>query len=304
MFAISDENAVMQPSQPESQVADLVRLLWRSKYVLLIGALIGGMLGGGAAWLTHPVYRVTVVMMPSAEIGFSDSLGSALGPAGSLAALVGLGGGGSRVDEAIAVLESRKFTEGLIEERGLLPQLFFKAWDSTAGAWRAGLAKQPSLYDGYRRFEKLRQIRRDNRTGLVTLELIWSDAVEAAELANLMVAGVNDDLRKRDIAEATRSIEQLSAELSRNAVVAVQASINKLIEANVRRRALANARDDYVFHIIDPAVAPDRDDYFRPKPVLFVAAGVFSGLVLGIVAIALSGLVRLLRVPRRASAAE
>jgi len=290
-----DRLIVDKRSQPASQALDLFRLLWRSKYILLTGAFLGFAIGAVAAWLTPPAYRATVVMMPNAETGFADGLGSALGQAGGLAALVGLGRDGNRVDEAIAILESRKFTESLIIEHQLLPKLFPKAWNSAAGEWRVSNSDQPKAFDGFVRFQKLQRVRRDNKSGLVRLELIWPDAVEAADLANSMVARLNDDMRERDIAEATRSVELLNLELSRTEVVAIQSSIQKLIEANIRRRTLANTRQDYVFRVIDPAVAIESGHYFRPRPLLYVAAGGFSGLLLGAVFVALMHFGRLVR---------
>ena len=293
---------VDEPGQPASQLVDLVRLLWHSKHILLIGVVIGCVSGLIGAWLTRPVYRATVVMMPNQDTDLAGDLGSALGQAGGLAALVGLGGGGGkRVDEAIAVLESRKFTERFVDEFALLPELFPKAWDQSARDWRVPASKQPSLFDGFVRFDKLRRIKRDSKTGLVTLELVWPDPAEAAELANSMVARLNDEMRQRDIAETTRTIDQLDVELGRTEIIAVQASIQKLIEANVRRRTLANTRHDYVFRVIDPAVAVGPGHYFRPQPLLYVAAGGFSGLLLGVVFVALSRFASLLRRSPRAA---
>lgn len=296
-----DPNIVDESRQPASQVLEIARLLWRSRYVLLVGVLIGCLIGALGAWLTQPVYRATVVMMPNQDVDVADGLGSALGQVSGLAALVGAGGGGTRVDEAIAVLESRKFTEAIIRHHELLPKLFPKAWDTAARGWRVPPEKQPSMFDGYVRFDKLRRVRPDNKTGLVRLELVWPDVAEAATLANHVVAQLNDVLRERDIAEATRSIELLNAELSRTEIVAVREAIYRLIESNVRRRTLANVRQEYVFRVIDPAVPVDRDNYFRPQPLLYVAAGGFSGLMLGMVVVALSHFVRLLRRSQRAA---
>ena len=45
---------------------------------------------------------------------------------------------------------------------------------------------------------------------------------------------------------------------------------------------LANARQEYAFAIVDPAVVPDADSFVRPKRATFVVAGVLFGLILGI----------------------
>jgi uncharacterized protein involved in exopolysaccharide biosynthesis len=281
-----------------SQIERLAGLLWQSRYLLIACAITGFGLGALVSWLTVPTYRATVVLMAAEDADLGGDLGSALSQAGGIAALVGLGGaGGNRTDEAIAVLASRQFTEGFIADFALLPQLFPKKWDSAKKTWRVAESRQPSLYDGFKRFDDVRKVRRDTRTGLVTLELVWPDADSAAVLANSLVSRVNGHIRARDIAEATRSIEQLNVELGRTQVIAVQSAIQKLIEANVKRRTLANTRPDYVFRVIDPAIPVGPKDYFRPQPVLYIAAGGFCGLLLGIVFVALRQFLGFLRRP-------
>jgi uncharacterized protein involved in exopolysaccharide biosynthesis len=297
-MGVSPERLDLDPaSAATSQIAFLVALLWDARYVLAFCAIAGLVIGGVTARFTQPVYRATVVLMPTQDAELGDGLGSVLSQAGGIAALVGLGGtSANRTDEAIAVLESRKFTESFIEDFGLLPRLFPNKWDEETKAWRVTKKPPPSLYDGFRQFEDdVRRVRRDAKTGLVTLDIVWPDANEAAVLANSMVSRLNDSIRDRDIGEATTNIEQLSIELDRTKVLAVQLAMQKLIEANVRRRTLANTRVDYVFRVIDPAMPVDPRDYFRPRPVLYVAAGGLCGLLLGIVFVALRRFVGLLR---------
>jgi len=292
-----------QASSATPQIAFLATLLWEARYVIVGCAVAGLIIGGVAARFTAPVYRATVVLMPAQDADLGDGLGSVLSQAGGIAALVGLGGAsGNRIDEAIAVLESRKFTEKFIEDFALLPDLFPSKWDGETKAWRVPQDRQPSLFDGFRRFEEdVRRVRRDAKTGLVNLEVVWPDSDDAAVLANSMVTRLNDHIRDRDIDEATKNIDQLNAELERTEVLAVRLAMQKLIEANVRRRTLANTRADYVFRVIDPAMPVDSRDHFRPRPVLYVAAGGLCGLLLGLVVVTLRRFVRLLRPAFRAT---
>ena len=283
-----DRETVEDEQSAASEFERLVRLLWRSRYGLIISMVAGLAVGGVVAWLTEPVYRATVVLIPVQDTGIAGSLGSALSEVGGLAALVGLDGlGGDRTSEGLAVLASRKFTEAFIKDFALLPQLFPDDWDPNTKKWRVSSSRPPSLYDGYVLFDDIRKIRRDGKTGLVSIDFIWPDAKSAAILANAMVSRLNNDIRQRDIDEATRSIEQLNAELERTRFIAVESAVQNLIETNVKRRTLAKARFEYAFRVIDPAIPVDKEDYFRPRPLLYVAAGAFCGLFLGIAVVAL-----------------
>ena len=162
-----------EASSATPQIAFLAALLWEARYLLVVCVVAGLVIGGVAAKLTSPVYRATVILMPAQDANLGDGLGSVLSQAGGIAALVGLGGAsGNRTDEAIAVLESRKFTEKFIEDLALLPDLFPSKWDGETKAWRVPKDRQPSLFDGFRRFEEdVRRVRRDAKSGLVNLEV-------------------------------------------------------------------------------------------------------------------------------------
>ena len=67
----------------------------------------------------------------------------------------------------------------------------------------------------------------------------------------------------------------------RNSAVEIQQAIYRLIEAQTKSIALANAREEYAFRVIDPAVAAERP--VRPKRLNIVAAGAVLGLVLALV---------------------
>jgi uncharacterized protein involved in exopolysaccharide biosynthesis len=54
------------------------------------------------------------------------------------------------------------------------------------------------------------------------------------------------------------------------------------MEAQLRRKVLANSRPEFTFKVIDPAVAPDSGRYSSPRPVLVLAASLFAGILLSL----------------------
>ena len=157
----------------------LVGVIVRRRLVVL-STLFVVMVGAGLlAFLMTPVYESEVLLAPVAEEQANNGLSAIAGQFGGLLPLAGLSGptGSETKDQALAILRSRSFTEQFIADGVLLPILFADKWDATTSSWREeDEDRKPTLYDGYRLFdEKIRTIKEDSTTGLVTLTIEWKD---------------------------------------------------------------------------------------------------------------------------------
>jgi len=254
----------------------------RDLWVVLGCVLLFTALAAAAAFIMVPKYRVQVVMLPVKADDARSALAGMVGQLGGLAGLAGLSlGGGSNKDEYLEYLRSNAFTARFIEDQQLLPVLFDKYWDEDNARWDVDDPEDvPTLADGVRRFDRsVRAVQEDRRTGIVTLSVIWKDRELAAKWANRLVEQANRDLRQRAIEEAEASLRYLDVELAKTNVVDLQQSIYRLIEAQIRAKMLANVREAYAFKVIDPAIAPDADDWIRPKRAAMIAIGAFAGLL-------------------------
>jgi len=240
------------------------------------------------AFLTAPIYRASVTLLPAQNRTSMGELEASLGGLGSIGSLVGLGAGQSQdTVEAVALLESRGLAEAFIQDHHLLPRLFANRWDATRATWRATWwsTTPPSLYDGYREFDRMvRHVSQDRQTGLVTLEVDWTDPTEAAQWANEMVGRVNDVMRKRALEQANASIELLTNELKQASTVELRESIARTIDTYVKSRVFARTTPDYAFRIVDPPAPPGPNDYIRPNRFLYVVSGLCIGLLLAALA--------------------
>lgn len=257
----------------------------RNNKILVIGIVIAFTVAAlAAAFLTRPVYRASVVLIP-ADAGDSPAgLGAMLGDLGGLATLAGLNLGGADITvEALATLRSRQFTEEFVEHNDLLPVLFANDWDAEAKSWRVTGADVPTLWDAYRLFDrKIRRAVEDKKTGLVTVEVDWTDRVAGADWANELVGKLNDVMRTRAIREADASVAYLQQELTKTDVVALQQAIYRLIETHIKRRTVATVRPEFAFRVLDPAVPRDPDDFIRPMRALYLVAGPVAGLLFAV----------------------
>lgn len=236
------------------------------------------------AFLTRPVYRASVVVIPADTGDSPANLGAMLGDLGGLAALAGLDFDSTDITvEAVATLRSRKFTEDFVEQYRLLPVLFADDWDASAGTWADTAAGAHTLWDAFRLFDrKIRRVIEDKKTGLVTVEIDWTDRVAAADWANNLVGKLNDVLRSQAIREADASVEYLQQELAKTDVVALQQAIYRQIETHIKRRTVAAVRPEFAFRVLDPAAPADADDFVRPKRALYLVAGPVVGLLFAV----------------------
>lgn len=278
---VSEENYI--------DLHSILLCLWLRKKWIIASVLVTAAAFTALAFIMRPIYQASTVLI-SADTNKSalGSLGSALGSLGGLASMAGInvgGGAGSDVEEAVAVLQSREFTERFISEKGLLPVLFSKRWDSRLRAWKAG-AEQPTLAQAFKFFDRsVRSVNRDKKTGLITLSIRWKDAQLAAEWANELVHRLNAEMRARAIGKANASLGYLEKELDNTSLVGTKEAITRVIQAQIEHRMLATVSDEYALRVVDRALPPDPEDPVRPKKLLMIAIGPIVGGIVGAVGV-------------------
>jgi uncharacterized protein involved in exopolysaccharide biosynthesis len=263
----------------ELRLRDLWQTLWGGRWRIVACAIGAALLAVAASFLVTPSYRSSVLAAPTSESSTSG-LASLASQFAGVAALAGVNVSGStRTAEAIATLRSRAFTEAFIKERGLMPILFADAWDAQAGRWRDE-TEVPTAWDAFQAFDALRSVEEDLQTGLISIQVEWSDPALAAEWANGLVADVNRNLRTRAISESRQNLAYLRSELEKNSQVPLQSTIFGLIEAEMRNAMLSNVKQEYAFRVIDPAVVAQKRSW--PNRALFAVLGLFLGGMVGL----------------------
>ncbi|MBS0579582.1 MAG: hypothetical protein JSR36_10000 [Proteobacteria bacterium] len=232
-----------------------------------------------AAFVTYtivakPQYRSVVKLMPREPDTPTGGLQSVLGQLGGLASLAGLSFGSVNEQEAIALLKSRALYMRFAAQKNLLPLLFSSKWDSATQRWRTDAKHTPTIEDGWLMFDKLRRVTDDPKTQLITLDVTWKNRQQAAEWANELVQLANETLRQRALQESAASIASYQDQLAHTDVVELRQAINKLMEIQLNRSAVARSRLDYALTVIDPAVVSDEKHYVSPRRFLaLVIAG-------------------------------
>ena len=265
---------------------ELIDALWRRRWLITICTVVLAGLMTVVAFTMTPIYRGSAILVPADANrgGIGNSIGSGMGAVGGLAALAGLNLGSlqSQVEESLAVLKSREFTETFISRNNLMPELFAKQWDAQAGKWRVEGAKQPTLNKGFKEFDSLRTVSRDTKTGLITLQVDWRDREKAVDWTRKLVQLLNDEMRDRAIADANASLGYLQKELTTTTEVSIREAVSRLIEAQVKQRMLANVTQDYALRYVDRPIVPDATEKVAPRKALIIGAGLILGFVIGV----------------------
>lgn len=258
--------------------------LWARKLWIVLSTILFTVPFALAAFLSEPVYRAQTVLADArADSGGSNSLNAALGALGSLGNVARLATQGSTYsDEAIAVMRSREFTERFIRDHNLLPQLFPTLWDASTGQWKVPEEQRPSLSQGYRVINGIRTINQAGRGGLITVAIEWGDPVQAADWANAMVAQLNAEMKERAINSTKLSVGYLERELASTSTIETRQAINRLMEAQINQRMLANVTEEYAFRIVERALPPDPDDAIGASKIVLLALGPSIGLIFGV----------------------
>jgi uncharacterized protein involved in exopolysaccharide biosynthesis len=252
---------------------DLVRDVWRRKWLVMGVAFLAACVAAGLSLLMPNWYTAEVLLAPAEE---RTTVGIA-GPLGSLANLAGISVGGGDTAEANAVLNSRDLARTYIQRENLLTVFFAKQWDATQKKWKQNDPEdQPDIRDAVRYWDRnLRTVSEDRKTKLVRLTVEWKDPVLAAKWANEFADLLNDRMRQRALTDAQTSIVYLREELGKTNEVVLQQSISRLIESEMQKITMARGNPEFAFKVIDRAEVPKRKS--SPQRVLIVFAAAFLG---------------------------
>lgn len=300
---------------------DLLSLLRRGRRVITITFVVCVLVGITLAVVLPVRYEAKVTFVPADTTDLRGGL-NLDGRLADLADMAGLGGGGAsgNVEKSLAILTSREFTDRFLRDEGALPELFPDLWDASARKWKpshpswlarssqwldsasasgrqetpaavqAPATGEPSSWEAFRIFDRVRSVDRDRRTGIVTLTIRWRDPHIAASWANRILARANEQIRTRAIDEAGRSLQYLANQLQETNTIQLRDALYKLSEAEQRKRMLATVRPDYAFEVIDPAVPPEQR--VSPHRVALVISMAILGAFLGAVIVVVRALLR------------
>jgi LPS O-antigen subunit length determinant protein (WzzB/FepE family) len=248
-------------------VVAVLRAAKAHKRVVALTTVVVVALAVTYALLATPRFEASVVVTDTRDptFGSSANLGGQLG---GLAGLASSAFGLSDQDhEREAVLVSKHLMSEFIARNNLLPVLLPEP--AKRSQWFAVQKLSRSILD----------INEDKVKGTTTVSVMWTDPKVAADWANGYVALANELVRERALVDATKAVDYLKKQAEATSSVEIQRVMYDLIETQTKKLVLANAREEYAFTIVDPAVPPEIRT--TPKRTLTAISGMVIGLLLG-----------------------
>jgi len=288
-----------QYADDEIDLRQLFATLWAGKWVVIAFTILFAAGGVGFALMKPDIYQASVLVAPANEEGGVKGLSGQLGGLASLAG-INLGGGGSNQTViAKEVLQSRAFlTEFIRRHQLVVPLKGVDGWNKEKQQWQynreiynpetkewlnddEGESLAPTNWDLVKAFKESHLGVSENKdTGMLTISIKSLSPVAARDWAGLLVADVNEHMRKEDIGTSEARIAYLESKLEETSITGMQQVFFELIESETRTVMLANAQPEYVFKTVDPAVAPQEKS--APKRALIVVLAVMLGGMLGV----------------------
>lgn len=279
----------MTTEQTEHKDVDLRRVfsvLWQSKKSILIACILAASLSIALALSLPNTYKSEVLLAPTADpSGFKMSR-----QLSGLASLAGLNLGGQGQDNtalALEIIQSREFLGRFIEKHDLfVPVMAANGWDRDTNTLKINdsiydtnkklwvrevkppFQPKPSVLETVEDFSDLLSVSQDKTTGMVKVSLQHYSPFLVKEWLDALVKDLNEDVRRRDLEQAQKSVDYLSAKAAETNVAELKELLYSLIEEQTKTLMLGHVRDEYVFKTVDPAFVAEKKN--KPKRALIV----------------------------------
>ena len=304
-----DVGSSNQFAEDEIDLRDILKVVWRGKLLIAIVTISAAIAAVVVALSLPNIYQSTAVLAPKSGGGTAGSLSRVASQYGGLASLAGinlggLGGDGmSKQAFALEKMKSRSFFKQHLYDDFLVDLMAVRAWDSStrqlryddeiydtaSRKWLRDVVSprraKPSYQEAHSALMKLFSISEDKQTGLISVSIEHQSPDVAKRWVDLIVSRVSEDLRSKDIREAEESIRFLEVQREKTSLVALDEVFAQLIEEQTKTIMLANVSKNYVFDVIDPAVASERKS--KPSRALICILGSLMGVLVGVVVVLL-----------------
>lgn len=279
-------------------ISQLISSLWNGKYLIIATASICSLVSLYIAYSKPEIYESTSILNV-ADGNQANGGGWMQGDISKLATMAGVnlsaGAGASKI-VAIETIKSRFFIENLIEENNLKKMVLLSVgWNKEKNELiysedvrqenfkknGIGDAKLIENWKAYSKFSDMMAVDLDQESGLVELRVRHFSPFVARDINLLLIKGINDFLRKKELRDANKNISYLNDKLQETALKDMRQLFNSLVEDQIRKSMLAEVREDYFFQIVSPPmVSVNRAE---PNRKLIVVVGSLFGIAMGIV---------------------
>ena len=189
-------------------------------------------------WSLDHTYKSYVTVAPAEET--SSILNSSFQGIGGGVLSGFLGGETTKVQIALATLNSKTFLNGFVNKYSLHEQI-----------------GNPETYWGvHKEMSKRLVVEKSSGSSIMSISLILDSAEESASKANSIVRELNQFLMSKELTRLERSVKISKEEIKITKNINELEMLYILLERNLDRKVLLLSQSEYVFKIIDPAEPP------------------------------------------------
>lgn len=269
---------------------EVIKVVWLAKWIIIFFVFICTLASVFYALSLPNIYKSEVTLAPVSE----NSSMRVPGQLGGLAALAGVSIGASGPDKtsiAIEVLKSRNFIGDFVEKHDLYAtvmavtewnsaenKIIFNSelYDSTNSKWVRKVSypflPKPSRLEAYSAFNSIFSVSQDKTSGLIKVSVEHLSPFVAKNILDLLITEINEEMRQRDLSEASHSITYLNQQISQTNLSEARTMLYSLVEEQTKVLMLGNVRSEYVFKTLDPAVVAEAKSKPRRSVIVLLTA--------------------------------
>lgn len=277
----------------EIDLLKMCKVLWEGKWWVIGITFLFAVVGVFYALSLPNVYRSEGVYTPvQSQVG--GGLASQYGGLASLAGIDLSGGGNNDIEQAMELVNSWPFLEGVIEKNNLKPLIMgVKGWDKNNNSliWNEDIydpahhqwlddseeskLAEPSSFDVYMAFLKMLNVKFDSKNSMIRVSVEYYSPELAKEWVDLIVSNINETFRNRDMGEAKDNIDYLKNKINETSIAGMQSVFYNMVETQTQTLMLAEVNKSYLIKaIVEPKPAELKSS---PKRLLIV----FLSIVIG-----------------------
>lgn len=282
-------------------IEELFKILWQSKWVIISITAFISLLAVVISLNLPNIYQSKAVL---AQVDSGSDISSALNSYSSIASIAGinLGSGGSKSNsiKAIETFKSLSFFEKYILPNIFLPDLMaVESWnsnanrltydqdiyDTTTNTWVRDFAypkkSKPSAQESYKVFiSKHLKLSQDSRTSFVYISINHQSPFIAKEWLELIISQINSFFREKEKLESNKVIAYLNEQITMTNFSEIKLSISQLLQEEIKKQSLIEAKQNYVFDYIDPPAVMEKKS--EPNRTLIVILSCIFGVFISV----------------------
>ena len=278
-------------------VSEVLRILVRRKFLIIFTTIIGLFLSSVYALSIDNKYESKAVLAP---VEAQNNINRSISTYSGIASIAGINLGSpisGRSNESIEVLQSFKFfKEHILLNINIFDLMAVESWEPVTqkliydpkvyildkNFW---VQPKPTNQETYLEFKKHFSIYVNKENGFITLSIAHRSPFIAQEWLNKIIFEIDNLYRVSDKESSLRTIDYINIEIQKTSYKEIQEALSRIIEQEVKKLALIESSQDYIFKVIEPGFVPEKK--ISPNRLLLVSIGVIFGM-LGGVLVALS----------------